>query len=276
MVSTRCAWPGAGGRPQLSVGARTFADPRAVAVTDPLALSLRFDSRDAAHKAPFGAQPAGTELKFALRAAPGVEQLTLVVEKRRLEGNQEQLDYREVARVPMQRNAEGDTELWTARHRFAEVAVYGYWFEARIAGRLFAYQNNTDAVHWTREKGSGGLGAVAVKPPTAAASGSIRRFRQTIHAPDFKVPDWAADVVYYYIFPERFRNGDPRNDPVPGRDRVKDHTVERHPAGSASPTGPARATAATRTTTTTSSAATWPASSTSWTTSAIWAPTRST
>jgi cyclomaltodextrinase len=223
----RLAW--AGGRPQLSVGARTFADPRAAAVTDPLALSLRFDSRDAAHKAPFGAQPAGTELKFALRAAPGVEQLTLVVEKRRLEGNQEQLDYREVARVPMQRNAEGDTELWTARHRFAEVAVYGYWFEARIAGRLFAYQNNTDAVHWTREKGSGGLGAVAVKPPTAAALGSIRRFRQTIHAPDFKVPDWAADIVYYYIFPERFRNGDPRNDPVPGRDRVKDHTVERHP-----------------------------------------------
>jgi cyclomaltodextrinase len=62
----RLAW--AGGRPQLSVGARSFADPRAVAVTDPIALSLRFDSRDAAHKAPFGAQPAGAEMQFALRA----------------------------------------------------------------------------------------------------------------------------------------------------------------------------------------------------------------
>jgi len=223
----RLAW--AGGRPQLSVGARSFADPRAVAVTDPLALSLRFDSRDAAHKLPFGAQPAGTEAQFVLHAAPGVEQLTLVVEKRRLEGNQEQLEYREVARVPMQRQGEGGAERWTARHRFADVAVYGYWFEARIAGRLYAYQNNTDAVHWTREKGSGGRGAVADKPASAAALGSIRRFRQTIYAADFKVPEWAPDIVYYYIFPERFRNGDPRNDPEPGRDKYHQHTVERHP-----------------------------------------------
>lgn len=227
----RLAW--AGGRPQLSLGPRSFADPRAAAVTDAVALSLRFDSRDAANKTPFGAQPAGTEMQFMLQAAPGVEALTLVVEKRRLEGNQEQLDYREVARVPMQRQAvsgaASDAERWTASHRFAEAALYGYWFEARIAGRLYAYQNNRDAVHWTREKGSGGLGAVADKPASAAALGGIRRFRQTIHAPDFKVPDWAADIVYYYIFPERFRNGDPGNDPQPGRDKYQQHTVERHP-----------------------------------------------
>ena len=29
-----------------------------------------------------------------------------------------------------------------------------------------------------------------------------------------QVPDWAADAVWYQIFPERFRNGDPKNDPV--------------------------------------------------------------
>jgi ABC-type Mn2+/Zn2+ transport system ATPase subunit len=38
---------------------------------------------------------------------PGVQRLTLVVEKRRLEGNQEVLDYTEVARVPMQARREG-------------------------------------------------------------------------------------------------------------------------------------------------------------------------
>ncbi len=224
----RLAW--AGGRPQLSVGARSFADPRVVAVTDSIALSLRFDSRDSTHKSPFGAQPAGAEMHFSLRAAPGVEALTLVVEKRRLEGNQEVLAYSEVARVPMQKEqVDGGSERWTARHRFADVAVYGYWFEARIAGRLFAYQNNTHAVHWTRENGRGGLGAVADKPASPAALGSIRRFRQTIYAPDFKVPDWAPDIVYYYVFPERFRNGNPHNDPQPGRDRYHQHTVERHP-----------------------------------------------
>src|SRR5689334_8723119 len=28
-------------------------------------------------------------------------------------------------------------------------------------------------------------------------------------------PDWAADAVWYQIFPERFANGDRRNDPTP-------------------------------------------------------------
>lgn len=31
--------------------------------------------------------------------------------------------------------------------------------------------------------------------------------------PAFVTPDWARDVVWYQIFPERFRNGDPSNDP---------------------------------------------------------------
>ncbi len=229
----RLAW--AGNRPQLSVGEQTFADPRSAAVTDPVALSLQFDSRAAAHKAPFGAVPAGTLIDFALTAAAGVESLSLVVEKRLLEGNQEVLAYTEVARLPMHKtvNAHGAagpsgaviTERWTASHRFADVAVYGYWFEARISGRLFVVQNNADAVFWTREKGSGGLSAVADKP---AAAGTVRRFRQTVFAADFTVPDWAPDTVYYYVFPERFRNGNPRNDPKPGRDRYHQHTVELH------------------------------------------------
>ena len=29
-----------------------------------------------------------------------------------------------------------------------------------------------------------------------------------------QAPDWAASAVWYQIFPERFRNGDPDNDPV--------------------------------------------------------------
>lgn len=31
--------------------------------------------------------------------------------------------------------------------------------------------------------------------------------------PVFQVPDWAHDAIWYQIFPERFRNGDRRNDP---------------------------------------------------------------
>ncbi len=218
-----------GGRPRLAVGPRTFADPRAPAVTDAVALSLRFDSRAAAHKSPFGAAPAGTPFNFAVTTRPGVAGLSLVVESRRFEGNQEVLAYSEVARVPMTKSLVGEHERWTASHRFDAVGVYGYWFEAQIGGRRYVLQNNADAVYWTREKGSGGAGAVADGPPVAS---SIRRYRQTIFDPGFQVPAWAPDTVYYSIFPERFRNGDPRNDPRPGGGRVQDRfhagTVERH------------------------------------------------
>lgn len=219
----RLAW--AGGRPQLAVGAKTFADPSVKAVVDPVARSLQFDSRAAAHKTPFGAVTAGTAIAFTLDALPGVARLTLVVEKRRLEGNQEKLEYTEVARVPMNKTIVGERERWAATHRFADISVYGYWFEAEIGGQRYALQNNRDPVHWTREKGTGGRGEVAELP---SATSTIRRFRQTVYAADFAPPAWAADVVYYYIFPDRFRNGDKSNDPQPGRDRYQNHGVELH------------------------------------------------
>ena len=219
----RLAWTG--GRPQLAVGPKTFADPSAKAVTDPVALSLQFNSRARDHKSPFGAVPARTSVDYAIDALPGVERMTLVLERRRLEGNQEVLEYTEVRRVPMTKSAQGGKVRWRASHRFDEVNVYGYWFEAEIGGQRFAYQNNRDSVYWTREKGSGGPGAVSDLP---SAKSTIRRFRQTVYAADFQVPDWAPDIVYYYIFPERFRNGDKRNDPRPGVTRYHDGTVELH------------------------------------------------
>lgn len=212
-----------GGRHRVEIGPRRFADPQAAAVDDPVALGLRFDSRNRLHKRPFGAQPAGTAFDYAVTAPAGVDALTLVIERRRHEGNQEVLEYTEAARVAMTREADGTR--WTASHRFDTIGIWGYWFEARIGTRVFALQNNADPIFWTREKGSSGRAEVTALP---ASPRVIRRFRQTIHAPDFRVPDWAADAVYYYVFPERFRNGNPANDPVPGRDRSHRGTVEKH------------------------------------------------
>jgi len=211
----------AAGAPTLAIGPLSFADPRTLPVTDPVALSLAFDSRDAAAKTPFGAVPENTAVHFEIGAADGVDAMTLVVERRTLTGNQEQLHYDEVARVPMHKTARG----WAAAHTFGAPAVYGYYFVARIAGQDYLYENNADPVYWTREKGTMGRGAVAAMPD---ATSRIRRYRQTVYARDFKVPDWARDAVYYYIFPERYRNGDKSNDPRPGVDRYLDQTVELH------------------------------------------------
>jgi cyclomaltodextrinase len=224
-----------GEAPQLSIAAASAQEaspPPADEITDPVARSVRFDSRNPAHKKPFGAITAGSEVSFRISARRGVEQATLVIEQRRLEGNQQVLDYLPVARVPMRPTANG----WQARYRFADKAIYGYHFELQIAGKRYRYQNNRDDIYWTREKGSMGLGRVDEIQDEPAPR--IRRYRQTVYAADFKVPDWARDAVYYYVFPERFRNGDKRNDPQPGVARYHAHSVERHARWNEKPAKP--------------------------------------
>ncbi|HEU5436597.1 MAG TPA: hypothetical protein VFU95_09290, partial [Telluria sp.] len=212
--------PGPSGQiAQVAIGPLTFPAKPGAVVTEPVALSLAYDSRKLADKAPFGAVAAGTPVSFALAALPGVTSATLVVERRKLEGNEEVLEYSEVARVALTKSGSGARERWSATYRFADASVYGYYFLVEAGGRQYVYQNNNDYVYWTRERGSDGRGLVAPMPASASA---IRRYRQTVYAPGYKVPSWARDAVYYYIFPERFRNGDRANDPKPGRDKYQD------------------------------------------------------
>ena len=214
-----------GERRILQIQAQHFGDPRQQAVSDPVALSLFHDSRDLRYRRPFGAVPQGTPLHWALRASPGVQRATLVLDVRRLEGNQERIDYRELRRIPMQRSPEGAHEWFRARHTLLDKAVYGYWFEVRIGDKTYVYQNNADRIHWTQEKGSGGVGQVVLAPDEVRR---VRRYRLTVYDPAFQVPRWAQGAVYYYLFPDRFRNGNPDNDPRVGERKYQNHGIERH------------------------------------------------
>ena len=225
-----------GGQPRLALLAGQVALPAARPITNPVALSLRHDSRALADKQPFGAVPAGTEVVFGFSALPGVAQATLVIERRRLEGDQTLLAYEGALRLPMQReagttadtpaNTTAGTQRFSARYRFDAIGVYGYWFELSIAGQAYALHNNDDTIYWTREKGSNGAAQVAWRPD---AERKLRRLRLSVYDPGFAPPAWAVDAVYYYVFPERFRNGDRTNDPQPGSRRYQTHDIERHP-----------------------------------------------
>jgi cyclomaltodextrinase len=210
--------------PQLTIGAKSFDDPATARVDDPVAQSLRFDSRAPSDKSPFGALPSGSAVDFTLHAAHGVDAVTLVVEKRRLEGPQEVLEYEATARVPLARTAADDRDDWRGSYRFDALGVYGYYFLVEIGGHEYVYGNNADPIYWTRELGSNGRGTVTRLGDTRR----IRRFRQTIHRDDFQAPPWARDIVYYYIFPERFRNGNVHNDPKPGPRTFHDRSLEVH------------------------------------------------
>ncbi|WP_374512391.1 alpha-amylase family glycosyl hydrolase [Niveibacterium sp.] len=209
----------------LTIGPKTFVDHGAAAVTDPVALSVSFDSRDASYKAPFGAVTSGTAVKLGFTAKPGVTAANLVIEKRAMEGNYDKLSYTEVTRVPLTKATEGDLERWAGSYTYPEIGVFGYYFEVTVGDKVFLYGNNKNPVYWTAEKGSNGIGLIVNKPSDAK---SIRRYRQTVYKPDFAVPDWAQDAIYYYIFPERFRNGDKTNDPNPKSDKYLNTAVEFH------------------------------------------------
>lgn len=67
--------------------------------------------------------------------------------------------------------------------------------------------------HRTEPDGHGGDNSVLVLggPDAEALAGSVAVGPYV--GPDAETPEWARRVVWYQIFPERFRNGDRRNDP---------------------------------------------------------------
>lgn len=222
----RVSFEGADQHPTLTITQKTWVNPGLPAqVTDSVARQVKYDSRDSAFKTPYGAMTTGQKARFSLTAPPGVTSAALVVETRRLEGNQEVIEYLDPVTVPMTRTKDGDLEQWSASYRFAAKSVYGYHFELSIGGQQYVYENNDDSIYWTTERGSFGVGQIAFAPSDPK---QVRRYRQTVYDPGFTVPDWAQDAVYYYIFPERFRNGDTANDPQPGRATYLDGPIEFH------------------------------------------------
>ncbi len=54
---------------------------------------------------------------------------------------------------------------------------------------------------------------VYLSPGGFEKTGAPTRVLSFSEEPTFKIPEWAKHAVWYQIFPERFRNGDPSNDP---------------------------------------------------------------
>ncbi len=214
-----------GSNPVLRIGPQTFVNSSIAEVTNAVALSASYNSRDLTDKSPFGAVEAGNNVDFSFTAVSGIESAILVIESRELEGNQDSIEYSEVTRIAMAAIDDGDLQRWQGSYTFSDVQVYGYYFEFVVAGETYLLENNKLEVFETSERGAGGEAVVAFKP---SDNDSIRRYRHSSYTPGFTIPDWAKDAVYYYIFPERFRNGDLSNDPDSDVDSYHGDDVEYH------------------------------------------------
>ena len=166
---------------------------------------LRFDSRDTLYRTPGGAVPAGKPVKVRFRT---FHDDVTGVKMRVWDTNTSSQSI-----VPMQRVASGvscyqaslaadSCDYWQATLGGSSPDVLWYRFIVQDGAATAYYGDDTPAL-------DGGLGAPTSDP--VDQSWSLLEYD-----PSFTVPGWARHAVIYQIFPDRFRNGDKKNDPAPG------------------------------------------------------------
>jgi glycosidase len=171
-----------------------LASPRLALAQDDPAPAVFHDSRDDAFRTPGGAQPFGSQVTLRLRTPAAAADAAVVATN--LAGDA-------VVTRPMQHVATADgSAWWEATLAVGDApAVWNYQFQLTLDGAPAFYADNA--------RQDGGAGELFAAQPPADQGWDIY-----VYDPAFTVPDWAANAVIYQIFPDRFRNGDPGNDPT--------------------------------------------------------------
>jgi glycosidase len=175
---------------------------------------LRHDSRDPLYRTPGGAVPAGTPVTLRLRtyhgdvtsvsarifdvnaAAQRIVPMTLAADDVSCyDGASTSCDFYAVTLPNAQPN-----NLW-------------YRFVVSDGGDTDFYADNTAAL-------DGGLGRTSDDPVDWS-------YALTVYKPGFAAPAWASKAFVYQIFPDRFRNGDRKNDPRAGDARYDEPVITK-------------------------------------------------
>lgn len=169
---------------------------------------LAHDSRSDLYRAPFGAVSAGTEVILRMRATAGDLSEAIV----RVWDAREELQ----ALIPMELAAtdltagEHGYDYWQATIRTsARPTVLWYRFIARDGPTTRYVEDDPPADGGAVNEGNDG-GTGRVYRESIDSSWQI-----DVYDPAFTTPEWTRGAVVYQIFPDRFFNGDPSNDPSP-------------------------------------------------------------
>jgi glycosidase len=160
---------------------------------------LAHDSRDDLYRTPYGAVPAGTLVTLRLRAAAGdLTDAVVRIYDTRAEG-QVIIPMRVVARDATA--GQHGYDYWQVELPTINLPTVLYYRFIVRDGTATRYLEDDPAL-------DGGPGQVL--DTSADASWQIVTYQ-----PDFATPAWAAGATVYQVFPDRFANGDPANDPSP-------------------------------------------------------------
>jgi glycosidase len=157
---------------------------------------LGHDSRDTLFRSPGGPVHTGTAVTLRFRAASN----DLTAARVRLYNDRTNAQ----SFLNMTRVADDGTYEWweVTLPASADTTLYWYRFIA-IDGTATAYYED-DAAR------DGGWGQPFASSPDNS-------WQISVYNPAFETPDWVKEAVIYQIFPDRFRDGDPGNNPAPGR-----------------------------------------------------------
>lgn len=184
--------------------------------------SLFYNSRDEQYKKPWGAVTAGSEVMFTLETkANDLEKANLVLTRQKITGQQDDIVNLDKQVYAMEKTAvspDGARDYWAVNIKFDDKNVYTYYFEAIDGNDTVLYTNNTDPIPTpnNRINGVNGIGEALRLADEGVTEKDISYYRLTVYDSSFSVPDWSKDIVYYFIFPDRFKNGDKSNDPKVG------------------------------------------------------------
>ena len=178
---------------------------------------LRFDSRDSLYRTPQGAVPAGTPTTIRFRTlhddVSGVTLRDYSVEQ----AAQRLVTMTRAASAASCRQASLSTQTcdyWQATIADAHPDIHWYRFIVKDGSATAYYADDTAAL-------DGGTGAATETPVDQS-------YALTVYDRSFATPAWAKNAVVYQIFPDRFRNGDTKNDPKTG-DVQYDQTAVKMP-----------------------------------------------
>ena len=157
---------------------------------------LGHDSRDGQFRTPSGPVITGTAVTLRLRAAMN----DLTEAKVRVYNDLTNAEFF----LPMSIAASDGTYDWWEATLPATAEPTLFWY------RFIAIDGTSTAYYEDDGSRDGGWGE------TMAAS-QDNSWQLTIYDPSFQTPDWVKNAIIYQIFPDRFRDGDPSNNPAPGR-----------------------------------------------------------
>ncbi|MBX3031280.1 MAG: alpha amylase N-terminal ig-like domain-containing protein [Chloroflexi bacterium] len=161
---------------------------------------LQHDSRSDLYRSPGGAVPAGSRVLLRLRAAAGDLESARLVVSDRLAGTTTSLPMAVVATDPSA-GAHGHDWWQAALDVPAGPTILDYSFVVAdgVSRRFLSDDPALDG-------GTGTISRTVIDTPG---------WQLTVYDPAFTTPDWTRGAVVLQVFPDRFANGDPTNDPSP-------------------------------------------------------------